>query len=222
MGCAVHGTPGEELLISEKGKQTMMVKAKGIMESSQSKRGKRKGILQPWDNSLLTPLTTSSLFVGVFVTSSALNVCAHTASEQLKASLSQPMRVSGEPQDTPKEQWSLRAASFLRAPTLPVKTEHGDIGDTRAERAWALQLLLTQLGQDEHSGLANYLRTQPGKRIQLPHGNFLSSPLVPVLFLMLQGYILFLLLAQRSTEEEGAGKWSNSVQQLEHGNLWAG
>lgn len=104
MGCAVHGTPGEELLISEKGKQTMMVKAKGIMESSQSKRGKRKGILQPWDNSLLTPLTTSSLFVGVFVTSSALNVCAHTASEQLKASLSQTMRVLGEPQDTPKEQ----------------------------------------------------------------------------------------------------------------------
>lgn len=144
-----------------------------------SKRGKRKGILQPWDNSLLTPLTTSSLFVGVFVTSSALNVCAHTASERLKASLFQPIRVSGEAQDTPKEQWSLRAASFLRAPTLPVKTEHGDISDTRAERAPALQLLLTQLGQDEHSGLANYLRTQPGKRIQLPHGNFLSSPLVP-------------------------------------------
>lgn len=63
-GCA--GTPGKEPLISEKEKQTRMVKAKGIMESSKSKKGKRKRILQPRDNTLLTLLTTSRLFAGVF------------------------------------------------------------------------------------------------------------------------------------------------------------
>lgn len=132
MGCAVHGTSGEELLISEKGKQTRMVKAKGIMESSQSKRGKRKWILQPRDNTLLTLLTTSSLFVGVSC-NKLCSQCLCSQSFRTQVFLSQPIRVSWEPQDTPKEQWSLRVASFLRAQALPVKIKHRDISDTSGQ-----------------------------------------------------------------------------------------
>lgn len=48
-----------------------------------------------------------------------------------------------------------------------------------AKRASAFALLLTQLQMDENIGLANYLTREPGKGIQLPHGNFSPLAVVP-------------------------------------------
>lgn len=87
----MHRAPGKEPLISEKAKQTGMVKANVITGSAKSKRGKRKWILWPQKKTLLTLLTTSSLLF--FVTASILNVRVHVTSELFKAFLSQPIMV---------------------------------------------------------------------------------------------------------------------------------
>lgn len=88
----MHRAPGQEPLISEKVKQSGMVKANVITGSAKSKRGKRKWILWPQEKTLLTLLTTSSpLFF--FVTTSILNVCVRVTSELFKAFLSQQIMV---------------------------------------------------------------------------------------------------------------------------------